>query len=284
MEIDVAVRADSLPVKEIWSNSDQDLYVLFSPLRPVLLHLESDEKLLYSGLMRPGMLRLRAPGEKLYARMQSPSRNLLLTIPGSDFRCMFETVADHHRIGSSDFIEPSLRPDKRIHSLSLAMLSATTLPKPERQLFIDGLTRSLLALLVTKHKEMGTGPRPSTKGLSARKLSQSMEYGRAHLSQPLTLDVWASVVDLSAGEFIRRFHKTTGRSPYAWLLERRIDRSKVLLADETLSLTEVSLRVGFCSQSHFGAAFRQHTGDSPGRWRQKCGMKRSERFFRKSES
>lgn len=265
--IDVALRVDDRPFKEIWTDSSEDVYLLSSPLGAGAAHLESDGKLLYDGMIRPGMLRLRAPGEKLYARIESPSRNLFLTIPGAEFRRMFEPLSAKHRPGNVSFMEPSLTPDSRIHSISLVMLSALTLSGPERQLFVDGLTRSLLALLVTNHKEASISPALPRGGLSALELSRSMEFADANLSYPLALDVWGSVVNMSASEFGRRFQKSIGKSPYAWLLERRIDQSKLLLADRTLTLAEVSLRVGFCSQSHYSSVFRRHVGGSPGRWR-----------------
>ena len=41
-----------------------------------------------------------------------------------------------------------------------------------------------------------------------------------------------------------------------------------LLADRGLPITDVALRAGFASQSHFSTAFRRLTNITPGRYRQ----------------
>jgi AraC-like DNA-binding protein len=41
---------------------------------------------------------------------------------------------------------------------------------------------------------------------------------------------------LSVSHFERAFRKSFGKSPYRWLLERRIDRSKALLATTELPI------------------------------------------------
>jgi transcriptional regulator GlxA family with amidase domain len=55
------------------------------------------------------------------------------------------------------------------------------------------------------------------------------------------------------------------------LLRRRIERAKDLLRSTPLSVTEVSLEVGFRSLGSFSAAFRQLVGEPPSayarRWR-----------------
>lgn len=62
-----------------------------------------------------------------------------------------------------------------------------------------------------------------------------------------------------------------GETPHAYLLPRRIERAKELLRNTPLSVTEVSLAVGFRSLGSFSTAFRQLVGEHPrgdaGRWR-----------------
>jgi len=67
--------------------------------------------------------------------------------------------------------------------------------------------------------------------------------------------------------FVRAFKESTGVPPYRYVLERRIELSKSLLADSNCPITEVALRTGFASQSHFATAFRRLTSVTPGRYR-----------------
>jgi AraC-like DNA-binding protein len=67
----------------------------------------------------------------------------------------------------------------------------------------------------------------------------------------------------SRAHFIRSFKKAFGETPHQYLLRRRMERAKELLRNTPLSVTEVSLAVGFRSLGSFSTAFRQLVGESP---------------------
>jgi AraC-like DNA-binding protein len=70
----------------------------------------------------------------------------------------------------------------------------------------------------------------------------------------------------SPAHFARGFKRAFGVTPHRYLLRRRIERGKELLRGTDLSVTEISLEVGFQSLGSFGAAFRELVGESPGRY------------------
>lgn len=51
-------------------------------------------------------------------------------------------------------------------------------------------------------------------------------------------------------------------------MQRRMTVAKELLMHSTLPLTEIALRCGFHSASHFSNRFRQLHGVAPSAWRQ----------------
>ncbi|MFD7026322.1 helix-turn-helix domain-containing protein [Promicromonospora sukumoe] len=61
--------------------------------------------------------------------------------------------------------------------------------------------------------------------------------------------------------------EATGRSPWSYLLSLRIAEAKRFLGTTDHSVTEVGLRCGFATPSHFAASFRRATGTSPTAWR-----------------
>ncbi len=63
------------------------------------------------------------------------------------------------------------------------------------------------------------------------------------------------------------FRASTGSPPYRYVLGRRIERAKDLLADTSLSITDVALACGFSSSAHFATAFRQAQGATPSSYR-----------------
>ncbi len=67
--------------------------------------------------------------------------------------------------------------------------------------------------------------------------------------------------------FARAFRQTTGMPPHRWLLARRVDRAKELLAASPMRLADIALACGFADQSHFTKVFTRMAGTSPGAWR-----------------
>ena len=90
----------------------------------------------------------------------------------------------------------------------------------------------------------------------------------AKVEMDLTLQALADVLGMNVYRFIHAFKQSTGVPPHRYVMHRRIERSKSLLADRGLPITDVALRAGFASQSHFSTAFRRLTNITPGRYRQ----------------
>ena len=57
-------------------------------------------------------------------------------------------------------------------------------------------------------------------------VSAVLEYVRGHLSDPLTVADMADLVNLSPSAFAHLFRDVTGRSPYQFLKEMRLDRAR----------------------------------------------------------
>jgi AraC-like DNA-binding protein len=70
----------------------------------------------------------------------------------------------------------------------------------------------------------------------------------------------------SPAHFARSFKRAFGETPHKYLVRRRIERAKELLRGTDLSVTEISLDVGFHSLGSFSAAFGELVGESPGRY------------------
>jgi AraC-like DNA-binding protein len=108
---------------------------------------------------------------------------------------------------------------------------------------------------------------PPVSGLAPSARRRVAGYVDAHLDESLPLETLARVAGLSRSHFAAAFRETNGTSPHRWVLERRIERAKALLADPALPVTEVALAAGFGSSSHFATAFREATGLRPSDYR-----------------
>jgi AraC-like DNA-binding protein len=94
-------------------------------------------------------------------------------------------------------------------------------------------------------------------------VSAVLEHMRSHLSEPLTVADLADLVSLSPSAFAHLFREVTGRSPYQFLKEMRLDRARELLVDGNLTVARISKEVGYASVSHFISEFRGRFGVTP---------------------
>lgn len=107
--------------------------------------------------------------------------------------------------------------------------------------------------------------------LSEWQLRCALAIMEERFSEPLRIPDIAAACMLSQGYFARAFLASTGKTPYRWLLERRVVAAQHLLSTTQLSLTEVGLSCGFAEQSHFTRIFRKTVGTPPGTWRRSRG-------------
>ncbi|MCW5690932.1 MAG: helix-turn-helix transcriptional regulator [Pseudolabrys sp.] len=88
-----------------------------------------------------------------------------------------------------------------------------------------------------------------------------------HLDTSIGLADLAKAAGLSPMYFAAQFRVATGLRPHDFLLKRRIERAKELLAHPNCRLVEVALDVGFQTQAHFTTVFKRFAGTTPARWR-----------------
>ena len=100
-------------------------------------------------------------------------------------------------------------------------------------------------------------------GLAAWQQGRVADYVEEHLGENVRLSNLAEVAKLSAFHFSRAFKQSFGMPPHRYLTSRRIERAKMLLANDTTSVTQVGVAVGFAETSSFTTAFRKHTGLTP---------------------
>jgi len=100
-------------------------------------------------------------------------------------------------------------------------------------------------------------------GLPPRVLRRIREYIDGNIDQRISVELLAGLANLSVCYFVRAFKQSTGVTPHDYLIRQRVERTKQLLSDSDMPLSEIALVAGFADQSHFSRRFRQHVGMSP---------------------
>jgi AraC family transcriptional regulator len=94
------------------------------------------------------------------------------------------------------------------------------------------------------------------------------DYIEDHLAEDLAIATLAALIPMSQFHFARAFKAATGEPPHRYIMQRRIERAKILLSVKQLSVAEVSYQTGFSNQSHFTAQFRKAIGITPKQFRE----------------
>ena len=107
-------------------------------------------------------------------------------------------------------------------------------------------------------------PRSRLKGgLPPRTLRRVCDYVDAHLGESLDNMMLAAIAGLSMSHFVRAFKQSEGLTPHRYVIRRRVERAKKLLAGTDLRLAEIAGMAGFADQSHCARCFREHAGMRP---------------------
>jgi AraC-like DNA-binding protein len=102
-------------------------------------------------------------------------------------------------------------------------------------------------------------------------LRRARDHADRHYAQPLELAGLAEVAGLSKFHFQRLFKATYGRTPAAYVSERRVERAQDLLRATNLTVTEVCHAVGFSSLGSFSSRFRDLVGETPSQFQRRYG-------------
>jgi transcriptional regulator GlxA family with amidase domain len=102
-------------------------------------------------------------------------------------------------------------------------------------------------------------------------LRRARDHVDRRYADPLDLTGLAAIAGVSKFHFQRLFTATYGRSPAAYLSERRVERAQDLLRGTNLTVTEVCYAVGYSSLGSFSSRFSAIVGESPRDFQRRWG-------------
>ena len=95
----------------------------------------------------------------------------------------------------------------------------------------------------------------------------AVKYINNNFERNISLGNIARFVFLSASYFTRAFKEEMGLSPIKYLLNVRIERSKELLAETDIKVSDIALNVGFSNQQRFNEIFKKYVRITPLQYR-----------------
>lgn len=129
--------------------------------------------------------------------------------------------------------------------------------------YLEALSGVLAHELSRVNQEIVREPAASRGGLAGWQKRAVVEYIEAHLGEQVCLLKLADLARLSVHHFCRAFKQSIGIPAHRYQVHRRMEVAKSLLADRTMSITDIALTLGYAQTSSFSSAFRKTTGWTP---------------------
>jgi AraC family transcriptional regulator len=148
----------------------------------------------------------------------------------------------------------------------MSLLGELTEPNVMGRQYADSLAVGLAMQLMRRYSSLkdvhlGHG------GMAPHRLRKAISLIDQHLSSEeegrIALRIVARDVGMSYFHFSRAFKQSMGMTPTNYISERRIEFAKELIKETNLPISEIALRSGFSSQSHFTTSFRKLAGITP---------------------
>jgi AraC family transcriptional regulator len=247
----------------------EDRHIVAIALAPTDVRFFAESRLLKDGRLAAGAIQVSSANSESTALFRAPCDVLHLHIPDI-------LIARQYEKALGDSYSPKLLPggshfffDPEIERLGVAMLTATGLGTAAGQRYVESLSLAIVTKILDREidaqHEAQTG-RAKTR-LAGWRLRRAVTYIEANLSLPIRLDDISSSAGLTKMHFAAQFRESTGYSPHAYVIYRRIKRAEALLRQSQHNILEVAQSCGFASHAHFCSVFKKTTGYSPSQWR-----------------
>lgn len=136
--------------------------------------------------------------------------------------------------------------------------------------YIDNISKLLYSILLCLDRK---NPEKMSlqvfQGISSE-MQAVQQYISSHMSDELSIEILASIVNFSPSHFARLFHKTFGITPARYILKNRIMKAKEALSFENVTVEDISALLGFCNTSHFIRIFKKEEGLTPSEFRRQA--------------
>ncbi|NMM97253.1 transcriptional regulator, AraC family [Bifidobacterium sp. DSM 109959] len=212
---------------------------------------DNGEKLQYE--VRPGHVFLFDTYRHHEGRSDCLTRTSMIHFDGIAARTYYERIAATSHgvfpLGNTSFMENAID----------QLLDTYTQDQPQTDLIGARILTDLLtdlALRSATSEDDGT--------LAVR---ETIGFIDTHFAEKITIPMMAQRAMMSQRQYLRKFKALTGTTPYSYLVSRRMDESKRLLAASDMPIQEIARIVGYPNLNAFTTTFRHRFGLTPMRFR-----------------
>jgi AraC-like DNA-binding protein len=225
-------------------------------------------------------------GEGRFESINCPEQSVsegsvILLFPGEwhRFRPVISTGWNEYWVGFKgtiiDNIAPNFFPkdnavlDVGLHEIIIQLfteiIEKTREEKTGYQPLIAGIVMHLLGEVHSFNKQQHF----SGEDITASVIKKAGIIFRTNVESDLSMEQVAEQLKVSYAWFRKAFKTYTGIAPHKYLLQLKIEKAKLLLSDQAISIKDVAFRLNFESAFYFSRLFKEKTGLSPEQYRKK---------------
>ena len=207
--------------------------------------------------VKRGMLLLVKPGQKRHSRLPVRCRYIRIhphAGVSKELTALLDGFPECVYLESEQEIDPLLR---RFEKLGQIWLPAAPPPDP---LMLNAL---FYGLLYQCQKHVANTESNSHSTAHSRMALDVHSYLNDHFHENCSLHILSEKIHASPNHIRTIFQTEYGVSPYEYVLQKRIEEAKILIAEQRTSFTDIAMRLGFCSQSHFNKLFKARVHCTP---------------------
>jgi AraC-like DNA-binding protein len=101
-----------------------------------------------------------------------------------------------------------------------------------------------------------------------------LDYIEDNIHEEIGMNALAGIAGLSLPRFKASFRKRVGIPPREYVLRKKVEKAKELLANPSRSVTEVAYNLQFSSSQYFATVFKRYTSVTPGQYRSGTARRR----------
>ena len=118
-------------------------------------------------------------------------------------------------------------------------------------------------LLYQCQKNIASAELSNPSGAHSKVAKDVRLYLNDHFHEDCSLCTLSHKIHASPNHIRTTFQTEYGVSPYEYVLQKRIEKAKILIAEQRTSFTNIAIQLGFCSQSHFNKLFKSRVNCTP---------------------
>jgi AraC-like DNA-binding protein len=181
---------------------------------------------------------------------------------------LLDTAFQLFNVDNFTFRNEPLVPNTEIKQIMEQFIQEARAQQAGHKFILECLSTQLVINLLRLEKSHTCIEEYSRKAETSKNINKVIEFFKVnYASNDYSSKEIANIANLSRYHFIRAFKSETGKTPYEYLIDIKIEKAIELLKNRNYSITEICDLCGFTSHSHFSTTFKKRLGLSPSEYR-----------------